>query len=398
MNKLHLNLAIGVITALIIYGIYTSCRCIFVEQTDQKPFMIWISSLTDSTYIQKKEFREIVDWRIDYMEKYVIESQKNLDLWLKLLTFILSVLIGFSVFSGLKTRELAKDELAEIRRIKDDIQRVANDSGERLQIIGNQIAQIENTAKHAKSIEDEMTLKLDEIGSMTELKLNSIQSKVIDNAIEKAKEDLQGSGIEAFKNLYYAKALKAGNDKNWEEALRLWNTFIDLDDTNSGAFFKRGFAFSNLEKFHGDQNSLLDKAIADYNEAIRLGHDEPGILNNIGIAYGKKRDFEIALEMYNQGIQILTDKFSGLPSERKRSDTLKLAMLFYNRGRTYLFMENYENALNDTNDAIKVNANYAKAYSQRGKVYTKLGRMEEAAIDIAKARELDPDLASRDDA
>jgi tetratricopeptide (TPR) repeat protein len=72
---------------------------------------------------------------------------------------------------------------------------------------------------------------------------------------------------------------------------------IRLDPKHTSALYSRGFAHHTK----GD----YDRAIADYNEAIRLGYQNPdGPLSYRGHAYFCKKDFERAIADYNAALKI----------------------------------------------------------------------------------------------
>lgn len=207
MKKLHRNLTVGIASIIIIYGIFFACQTIFAQSFNRKQDTKADSIIRQEILKLNNEVIQRLDLKVELMEKYVDAGQKNLDLWLKLLAFILTVFIGFSVYSGLQAREKAKDELAEIRFIKEDIGRAANEAEDRLKQVKDKITEIENSAVSAKDIKDKLTLQLDELSQKKDLVLNVSQTKLIDETIYKSKEDLQKTGIETLKNLYLAKAL-----------------------------------------------------------------------------------------------------------------------------------------------------------------------------------------------
>ncbi len=386
MRKFYFNLGSGAIVALVTYCIFFYFQISFAQDIDKGLQVIVDTTKNKLTLENNNEIISSMNEKIEFMKLYVFESQKNLDSWLKLLVFILSLLIGYSIFTGLKARELAKQELSEIWRIKEDIKLVAKDVEDRLRYVKEQITLIEKTALSAKSIESQMAEQLNDIGIKADLELNSIQKKVIDEVILKTKDDLQKSGIDAFKNLYYAKALKAGSISNWDESLRLWNTFIDLDDNNSISYFQRGLAYSNIGRYDKENITLLDKALVDYNEALRLEYHKPeSIFNNIGVVYRVKREFESAIEYFDKGIKIRLNKVN---EGKQTSEMHDLAQLYLNRGIAHRSMKNFESALSDINKSMSLRENYGNAYYSRGLTYKMMDKMKEADVDFAIAKEI----------
>lgn len=342
MKKLYLGTIGGIITFICFLTFQSSfADKIIASKIVQNNNVKTIDAKANNYDVQELKYQ------LNYLEKYINEtqkcidaSQKNLDLWLKYLAFTLSVLIGYSIFNGLKSRDLAKEELAEIRRIKEEIKKAANDSEERLKTLKEQLSQIENTATKAKTIENEMTLKLNAIGIKEDLVLTANQTKIINDTIEQTKRDLQKSGIETLKNLYFAKALKADSDENWAESQRLFTIIIDLDETNEIAYFKLGKAIYNLGEPKKDIN-LFTQSLANYTEAIRLNQNYTAAHNN--------------------------------------------------KGHVLFILEKYDEALVEFSEAIRIEPNDGMYYYNRYLTYKQLKKDEEAEADLKKANELDPE-------
>ena len=62
---------------------------------------------------------------------------------------------------------------------------------------------------------------------------------------------------------------------------------------------------------------------------------------------------------------------------------------FYNRGWSYYHL-GYKKAIDDFNQVIRMNENYALAYNNRGLCYDKLNEYDLAIIDYEKSIELNP--------
>ena len=62
---------------------------------------------------------------------------------------------------------------------------------------------------------------------------------------------------------------------------------------------------------------------------------------------------------------------------------------YYHRGNAYQDLQNYEQAISDYTQAIKLNPNYTDAYNNRGWTYYLLKNYSEAIKDFDKALEID---------
>ena len=69
-----------------------------------------------------------------------------------------------------------------------------------------------------------------------------------------------------------------------------------VDPADAVAYFDRGLAWESK----GD----YDKAVADYNEALRLNPDFAGAYNNRGVAYFYKEDYRHARADWEQALRL----------------------------------------------------------------------------------------------
>ena len=134
-------------------------------------------------------------------------------------------------------------------------------------------------------------------------------------------------------------------------------------------YFYRGTAYN--EK--GD----VDRAMADFNQAIKLKADHAEAYNNRGVAYGNKGEYDSAITDFNQAIKLKSDN----------------AEAYLNRGNAYYFKGDLNRAIADYNQAIKLKP-YALAHYNRGLTYaTKKGDLNRAIADFDKAIEIKPNFA-----
>jgi len=73
-----------------------------------------------------------------------------------------------------------------------------------------------------------------------------------------------------------------------------------------------------------------------------------------------------------------------LPAEHAKAEAPGLA---YVRGK-----HQYDRAIQDFDQTIRLNPNFAEAFYDRGLAYRVLGQQNLAALDFAKARQLNPNL------
>lgn len=116
-------------------------------------------------------------------------------------------------------------------------------------------------------------------------------------------------------------------------------------------------------------------AIEDYGDAIRL--NLPPLYmgyayHNRGIAYAEFGQYERAIEDFDWAIRL----------------DPQYASAYHNRGVAYYHLGQYDLAIEDYDKAIKLDPHLAEAYYGRGLAYAILGNSREAELDYAKAEAL----------
>jgi tetratricopeptide (TPR) repeat protein len=158
----------------------------------------------------------------------------------------------------------------------------------------------------------------------------------------------------------------------------------------SKAYHQRGLAYYQLANYQ--------IAIEDYTQAMRINPDIAVIYKHRADARYRIGDNQGAIEDYHQAIKInphyainhknrenspyLSDEKHQLIKEMavKPDDAIGLK----NRGNTLCELGEYERAIIDYNQAIKINANFTDAYYHRGNAHFDLGNYEAAIDDFRK--------------
>jgi tetratricopeptide (TPR) repeat protein len=127
-----------------------------------------------------------------------------------------------------------------------------------------------------------------------------------------------------------------------------------------------------------DIKDELDKAIADFNVAIRINPNYGEAYVNRGLGWAKKRDYDRAIADFTAAI---TDE--------------KYAFLaFNNRANVHAIRGHYEQAIEDYTSAIRAKPDYADAYYGRANTYNELGDLGKAIKDLDAAIRTRPDFTS----
>jgi tetratricopeptide (TPR) repeat protein len=133
-----------------------------------------------------------------------------------------------------------------------------------------------------------------------------------------------------------------------------------------GAYKRRGSAYV----YKGDG----DRAIQDYNEAIRLNPNDAYAYGGRATAYGIKGDFDRVIQDCDDAIRLNPN----------------VAMAYVDRGVAYASKGDYDRAIQDYDDAIRLSPNGALAYYSRGNAYIEMGDYNRAIHDLNEATRLSP--------
>jgi tetratricopeptide (TPR) repeat protein len=130
-----------------------------------------------------------------------------------------------------------------------------------------------------------------------------------------------------------------------------------------------------------DPKSTDDQTIAGCSALIKSGRDSKHNLavdyNNRGLAFYDKRDYDHAIADYNQALRI----------------DANLAQAYNGRCAAQNAKGNTGMAIADCDQAIQIDPNFAFAYNNRGIAKRARGDSAGGDADIARAIELDPTIA-----
>ena len=183
--------------------------------------------------------------------------------------------------------------------------------------------------------------------------------------------------------LVLSQAALAESKKDWDDCIssdaevslegcgKIIGRGIDTKNNLAIAYYNRGIAYQNK----GDHA----KAIAEFNQSIRLNASDPAAYRNRGYSYAQTGEFDLAIDDYNQTIKLKPD----------------YASIYYDRGWTYAAKEDHARALNDYNRAVELDKDNHDLYNDRGSSYAELGDLDKALADFDKAIALEARLRAR---
>ena len=161
--------------------------------------------------------------------------------------------------------------------------------------------------------------------------------------------------------------------KNRDDIIAACTNVIDDRRESSrnryNAYNSRGIAFSQ------DENQ--ERAIADYNEALRLVPNDIDVLINRAISYRRMRDSDRAIREFTQVLK------------RNLNNRGRL-IVYTNRGLAYADKDDFDRAIADYNEAIRLDPKDAASFDIRGDAWRDKGDYDRAIADYSEAIRLDP--------
>jgi tetratricopeptide (TPR) repeat protein len=173
------------------------------------------------------------------------------------------------------------------------------------------------------------------------------------------------------------------NTRNYDRAIDDYNKAIRLNPKYAIGFYNRGLAY--LRK------GSTDRAIEDFNEAIRLNPKYTNAFINRAIAYREKAQWDF--DAY-----LAEGRYEDLASQDlDRAIRLDPNNIFAFRHRAVINtrMQRYDRAIQDFDQAIRLNPDVGSLFSGRAYALRFVGQYERAIADYRKALTLQLDDASR---
>ena len=158
---------------------------------------------------------------------------------------------------------------------------------------------------------------------------------------------------------YFGWGVNYYGSKQYRLAIDNFDKFLDLKKDYADAYYYRGLAQYGLDK-----DSAHEKVIADYTAAIERKPDYAEAYYQRGLAHFAREQYQKAIDDYTAAI------------ERKPD----YAEAYYQRGLAHFAREQYQKAIDDYTAAIERKPDYAEAYHSRGLV-----REDQEQDDVAKS-------------
>jgi tetratricopeptide (TPR) repeat protein len=192
--------------------------------------------------------------------------------------------------------------------------------------------------------------------------------------------------------------------RQYNRAIADFDQAIRLVPAAPVGYNARGLAYSEKGEY--------DRAIADFDQAIRLNPNDIASFNNRGFAYIDKGEYDRAIADFEQELRLdpkAADAYSGRGAARNGNgeydraiadfdQAIKLrpdyANAFSRRGLAYGLKGDFDRAMADLDKAIALDSKYARNYVNRASIYERRGDYDRAVADFQTALRLDPNLAA----
>jgi tetratricopeptide (TPR) repeat protein len=173
------------------------------------------------------------------------------------------------------------------------------------------------------------------------------------------------------------------SQRNYDRAIDDYNEAIRLDATYAIGFTNRGLAYQ--------RKGQIDRAIEDYDKAIGLNRRLAAAFFARANAYRDKAqwDFDAYLADGLYEDRAIADYDEGLRLEPNN------AAAFRNRGFLNTIRQRYDHAIQDFDEAIRLDPNVAASFSGRAYALRFVGHYDRAVADYRKALTLQLDETSR---
>lgn len=195
------------------------------------------------------------------------------------------------------------------------------------------------------------------------------------------------------------------DQRDYSRAIADYDQAIRLNPQYAAAFNNRGLAYRA-------QNNYA-RAIADFDQAIRLNPQLAEAFNNRGNAYIAQSDYARGIADYDQAIGLnpqyataFNNRASAYYGQRDYARAIadydqairlnpQSAKALNNRGLAYRAQRDYARAIADFDQAIRLNPQYAEAFNNRGLAFRAQSDHARAFADFDRAAELEPQAGAR---
>jgi tetratricopeptide (TPR) repeat protein len=162
----------------------------------------------------------------------------------------------------------------------------------------------------------------------------------------------------------FGRGVAFDNQGQLDRAIGEYDQAIRLNPGYALAYYNRGLDYANKGQF--------DRAIADYDQAVRLNPLRPDNFVSRGVAHDARGEYDRAIQDYDQAVRL--------------RPAYGLALV--DRGIAYANKEQYDRAIQDYDAALRLNPYDSDALNYRGQAKRAKGDLAGGDADIARAEQL----------
>ncbi len=181
----------------------------------------------------------------------------------------------------------------------------------------------------------------------------------------------------------------------YEKAIADYTEAIRIYPQYDWAYALRGLAYEQQDEY--------EKAIADYTEAIRIDPQYDSAYALRGQAYEHQSEYEKAIADYTEAIRIYPGRLENCASGSFEYQKVCYTQLlqrspndakdYINRGKAHTFLGEFEKAVEDYTEAIRIDPTKEEAYKLRGDLYySRLDEPEKAIADYSEVLRVNPNV------
>lgn len=163
-------------------------------------------------------------------------------------------------------------------------------------------------------------------------------------------------------------------------------------------YTSRGATYAQLmfwRQFEDSAEKLAEygkREMADYDEAIRIDPKYAPPHFNRGVVFIKKKDYDQALADLNEAIRLgPAERIKGI-DEKSRDKNTQNAEYLHQRGIVHSLKGDIDRAIADYSAALRSDPELAQAFYDRGLAYRTKGDTNSANADFGRATKLDSSL------
>jgi len=205
------------------------------------------------------------------------------------------------------------------------------------------------------------------------------------------------AALVSYESLQFRKAADLFLHHHHREAIQICTQILQNDSGYGAAFVLRG----ECEVILGD----TDAGMTDLNQALKMNIRDFEIYYYLGQAFIQRNDYRCAVTNYGKALELAPHNPMLLREQAEIYGELHefakalecntraieegpgMAGNFVSRGHTYFAMGQYQKAINDYSQALKLEPVNLRTYGCRASAYKKLGRKDLYEADIKKANE-----------